>query len=279
MRGDAGGRRRRLDRRPVRRHPGGRAPAAAAGPAGRPRRAEVLERAAARWPRANSPASAAGGFLGAGVYDHYVPAVVDAIIGRSEFLDRLHAVPAGAQPGLLQAIFEFQTAICELTGLDVSNASLYDGGTALAEAALMAGAQTRRGERRGLGRRAPRVPAGAGHRDAPATGRGRGRSAARRRGGSPTWRRCAPPSTTDRRPSSCSSPTSSAASRTWPRPPQLAHDGRRLLVAVADPLSLGLLEPPGELRRRHRRRRGAGAGQRHELRRPAPRLHGRRARS
>jgi glycine dehydrogenase subunit 1 len=194
---------------------------------------------------ANTPATSLVSFLGAGVYDHYVPAVVDSIVSRSEFATAYTPYQPERSQGVLQTIFEFQTAICELTGMDVSNASMYDAGTALAEAALLAGRQTRRGKvvvsagvhpeyRQVLATEtlynSPRpqvvdLPAGA------VTDLEAVRAAV----------------DVDTAAVVVQQPNFFGALEDLAAAAEIAHAAGALLVVVADPLSLGLLEAPGRL--------------------------------
>jgi glycine dehydrogenase subunit 1 len=125
-------------------------PAAArlAGPVDLPRHQGELEveRTLSRLAARNRPAGAGPFFCGAGAYRHHVPASVDHIIQRSEFLTSYTPYQPEIAQGTLQVLFEFQTQVAALTGLPVANASLYDGSTACAEAVMMAARVTKRGK-------------------------------------------------------------------------------------------------------------------------------------
>ena len=101
---------------------------------GEPELVRHIEELAAR----NVHTGAELSFLGAGIYDHYVPSVVDVVLSRGEFLTAYTPYQPEMSQGVLQAIFEYQTVICELTGMDVSNASGYDGMTVAADACFVA---------------------------------------------------------------------------------------------------------------------------------------------
>ncbi len=111
-------------------------------PDGKPE-AEVFDRLAALAER-NAHAGREVCFLGAGMYDHYVPAIVDSICQRSEFLTPYTPYQPEISQGTLQAMFEYQTAICELTGMPVSNAGLYEGPSSVASAGYLAKLETAR---------------------------------------------------------------------------------------------------------------------------------------
>jgi glycine dehydrogenase subunit 1 len=103
-----------------------------------------VERALARLAAKNLPASAAPSFLGCGVYRHHLPAAVDHLIQRGEFLTSYTPYQPEVSQGTLQSMFEFQTQVALITGMEVANASMYDGATACAEAVMMANRLTRR---------------------------------------------------------------------------------------------------------------------------------------
>ena len=89
-------------------------------------------------PAAAENANGYATFLGAGVYNHYRPVLVDTVVSRGEFLTSYTPYQAEIAQGTLTTIFEFQTMICQLTGMEVANASMYDGSSAVPEAAMMA---------------------------------------------------------------------------------------------------------------------------------------------
>ncbi len=103
-----------------------------------------LERHLRRLASRNLDSAQVVSFLGAGSYEHYQPAVVDAIVGRSEFYTSYTPYQPEVSQGMLQVIFEYQTMVAELTGMDLANASMYDGPTALGEAGMVCAAHTGR---------------------------------------------------------------------------------------------------------------------------------------
>ena len=198
---------------------------------------EHLEELAAR----NVHTGAELSFLGAGVYDHYVPAVVDYVLSRGELLTAYTPYQPEMSQGVLQAIFEYQTAICELTGMDVSNASGYDGTTVAADACYVAKHATGRTKvvlcetlnpqvrqvvktyAPGFGLEVVEVPHRGGTTD-PDELRGAARDAACVLFQQPNFFGCLEPA-----------PDLAAA----------ANDAEALPVAHVDPVSLGVLEAPG----------------------------------
>ena len=103
-----------------------------------------LQRELASLAGRNRPLGAGPSFLGAGAYHHFIPAIVKALVTRGEFITAYTPYQAEASQGTLQVIYEFQTLVCNLYGMEVANAGMYDGATSLAEAALMACRVTRR---------------------------------------------------------------------------------------------------------------------------------------
>jgi glycine dehydrogenase subunit 1 len=207
-------------------------------PLSEPELVSHLEELAAR----NTHTGAELSFLGAGIYDHYVPAVVDTVLQRGELLTAYTPYQPEMSQGMLQAIFEYQTAICELTGMHVSNASGYDGTTVAADVCFIAKHATRRSKvvlaeavnpqvrqvvktyAPGFGLDVVEVPHRGGVTD-PDEIAGAARDAACVIFQQPNFFGCLE-----------SAPELASA----------ANDAEALAVAHIDPLSLGVLEAPGE---------------------------------
>jgi glycine dehydrogenase subunit 1 len=184
-------------------------------------------------------------FLGAGMYDHYVPAVVDSMLARSEFLTPYTPYQPEVSQGTLQVMFEYQTAMSELTGLPVSNATLYDGPSAVAAAAYLAKLETGRGKllaSRGVhphSRAALRTHA-AGYRmaveETPLTAEGATDAGA-----------LAAAVDDDTAAVFVQQPSFLGTVEELGALAEAAQRTGALLVCAADPIPLGVLRPPGEL--------------------------------
>jgi len=169
-------------------------------------------------------------FRGGGVYRRFIPAAVTAVTSKPEFYTAYTPYQAEASQGTLQAIFEYQTLIAELTGMDVSNASLYDGATAVAEAAMMAYVHTGRNEV---------LVAGYVHPEYVQVLRafGEGRGIKVRKGDQPNKKTAAV---------IFQQPDFLGLLVDARRMTQAAHDAGALAIACVDPISLAILAPPGE---------------------------------
>jgi glycine dehydrogenase subunit 1 len=169
-------------------------------------------------------------FRGGGVYRRFIPAAVAAVTSKPEFYTAYTPYQAEASQGTLQAIFEYQTLIAELTGMDVSNASLYDGATAVAEAAMMAYVHTGRNEV---------LVAGYVHPEYVQVLRafGEGRGIKVRKGDQPSQKTAA---VIFQQPDFLGLLVDARALT------QAAHDAGALAIACVDPISLAVLAPPGE---------------------------------
>ena len=195
---------------------------------------------------ADKNATGYASFLGAGAYRHYRPVIIDSLVQRGEFLTSYTPYQAEITQGTLQAIFEFQTMIAELTGMDVANASMYDGSTGAAEAVMMAVRVTGRHKAVVAATVHPEyrevLATYAKHQGLPSTLVGYDARPA-----ASIWPRLKPPSPKRPRPCSCRAPTSSASLKTFPAIAAIAHaKGALLIVSIAEAVSLGVVRPPVE---------------------------------
>ncbi|ANS74809.1 glycine dehydrogenase [Paenibacillus yonginensis] len=181
-------------------------------------------------------------FLGAGIYDHHVPSVINHVVSRSEFYTAYTPYQPEISQGELQAIFEFQSYICELTGMAVANASMYDGATALAEAANLAAGATRR--KRIVVSRAVH-PEARGVLDTYAHGLNLEVVEVGTLGGVTDAEALAQAVTPDTAAVIVQSPNFFGAVEDVQAFGELAHASKALLIVSTNPLALGLIEAPG----------------------------------
>ncbi len=184
--------------------------------------------------------------LGAGAYNHYRPLVIDSLISRGEWFTAYTPYQPEIAQGTLQAIFEFQTMICELTGMEVANASMYDGSTGAAEAVMMAMRITGRQLRHPRPQRSSRVPRGHRHlRQLP------GHCRSPKPPSPPTDASISPPSTQPSPPKTAcvliQSPNFFGTIEDVAAIADVVHaKGALLVVAIAEAVSLGIVRPPAE---------------------------------
>ena len=183
-------------------------------------------------------------FLGAGIYDHHIPSVINHVISRSEFYTAYTPYQPEISQGELQAIFEFQSYICELTGMAVANASMYDGATAFAEAGNLAAAATRRKQlivSRTVHPEASQVLKAYAH------GLNLEIVEIGYQNGVTDWEALQAAVSDDTAAVMIQSPNFFGAVENVKQAADLAHAHKGLLVVSANPLALGLLEAPGKL--------------------------------
>ena len=183
-------------------------------------------------------------FLGAGIYDHHIPSVINHVISRSEFYTAYTPYQPEISQGELQAIFEFQSYICELTGMAVANASMYDGATAFAEAGNLAAAATRRKQlivSRTVHPEARQVLQAYAH------GLSLEIVEIGYKNGVTDWDSLQAAVSDDTAAVMIQSPNFFGAVENVKQAADLVHAHKGLLVVSANPLSLGLLEAPGKL--------------------------------
>ena len=203
-----------------------------------------VERAIGRLAARNLAAGAAPFFVGGGAYRHHVPAAVDHLIQRGEFLTSYTPYQPEISQGTLQYLFEFQTQVALLTGMEVANASMYDGSTACAEAVMMAQPRHRAQKGGAVGRAAPALSRGL--RDLRPLCRVRAYgTGSRRRARTKTWSPLIDGET------SCvvvQNPDFWGELRDWSALAEACHDqGALLVVVVTEIVSLGAVKPPGEM--------------------------------
>lgn len=183
-------------------------------------------------------------FMGAGAYDHFIPAALRSLLGRQEFVTAYTPYQAEVSQGVLQSIFEYQSLICAITGMDVSNASMYDGATAMAEAANMCAVQTRRNAILVSETVHPEFRAVL---DTYAWARGYRVQTVPARDGITDLTEAARLCDTDAACIIIQSPNLFGHIEPLKAAAELAHAANSLAVAVVDPISLGILEAPGRL--------------------------------